>query len=73
MSEIGLCPRCGRGSLEHLRSYSYCWECNYSPEIDPTLNQYYAIEYPRARKKGKPLEFGSTLIWQSVSPFHRIL
>lgn len=28
----GKCPRCGCLSLEHLKTHSYCWECNYSPD-----------------------------------------
>ncbi len=28
------CPRCGCESLERFPSYSYCAECNYSPELD---------------------------------------
>jgi uncharacterized OB-fold protein len=30
------CPRCGYESYEHLRSHSYCQECNYCPDLDWT-------------------------------------
>lgn len=25
------CPRCGEHKLEFMKSYSFCWECGYSP------------------------------------------
>lgn len=31
---LGTCPRCGNGTLEHLSTHSYCWECGYSPEAE---------------------------------------
>lgn len=34
MRGYGRCPRCGSLSLEHLQTHSYCWECNYSPDLD---------------------------------------
>lgn len=34
MAGYGKCPRCDCRSLEHLKSHSYCWECNYSPDTD---------------------------------------
>lgn len=34
MSGYGKCPRCGCLSLEHLRTHSYCWECNFSPDTN---------------------------------------
>lgn len=34
MGYHGKCPRCGCHSMEHLRTHSFCWECNYSPDTD---------------------------------------
>ncbi len=34
MRGYGKCPRCGCLSLEHLRTHSYCWECNFSPDTN---------------------------------------
>lgn len=34
MFGFGQCPRCGLFSVEHLRTHSYCWECNYAPEFE---------------------------------------
>ena len=28
------CPRCGEHKLELMSSYSFCWECGYSPSDD---------------------------------------
>ncbi len=28
------CPRCGDRSLEILKTYCYCINCNYSPTVD---------------------------------------
>lgn len=36
MRGYGKCPRCGCHSLEHLKTHSYCWECNYSPDTSPS-------------------------------------
>jgi hypothetical protein len=33
MIGFGLCQRCGMWAVEHLRTHSYCWECNYSPQV----------------------------------------
>jgi len=33
MKSFGLCQRCGMWAVEHLRTHSYCWECNFSPQI----------------------------------------
>jgi hypothetical protein len=27
------CPRCGEHKLELMKSYGFCWECGYSPEL----------------------------------------
>jgi hypothetical protein len=32
MNGYGQCPRCGAWTLEHLKSHSHCWECNFVPE-----------------------------------------
>ena len=32
MSGYGKCPRCGVWAMEHLRTHSHCWECNFFPE-----------------------------------------
>ena len=34
MRGYGQCPRCGMWAVEHLRTHSYCWECNYSPQAE---------------------------------------
>lgn len=31
---FSFCPRCAERSYEHLPSYSYCINCNYSPTTD---------------------------------------
>ena len=31
---IFYCPRCGEHKLEYMKSYSFCWECGYSPSDD---------------------------------------
>ena len=49
MTSFGICNRCGRASLEHLVTHSYCWECNYSPNLDPDLAAWHALEF-RSRK-----------------------
>ena len=63
---FGLCIRCGRASLEHLRTHSYCWECNYSPDTDPGLAQWYSIEFrrPKVRHGGNC----SRLNWLGYRP-----
>jgi len=30
------CPRCGFNSYEQLKTHSYCYECNYCPDLDCT-------------------------------------
>ena len=45
----GRCPRCGRWAMEHLRTHSYCWECNYSPEESLGFRLWRGIEYGLAR------------------------
>lgn len=36
MRGFGQCPRCGMWAVEHLRTHSHCWECNYSPQSEIT-------------------------------------
>lgn len=31
------CPRCGACGYEKLRTHTYCVDCNYSPNLDLTL------------------------------------
>lgn len=38
----GKCPRCGCLSLEHLKTHSHCWECNYSPDDEVNHLQFNA-------------------------------
>ena len=30
------CPRCGFRGYEMLATHSYCIDCNYSPDLDPS-------------------------------------
>ena len=32
---FGFCPRCGTQSLERFRTHTYCFDCNYCPELSP--------------------------------------
>jgi hypothetical protein len=34
MRGFGQCSRCGMWAVEHLRTHSHCWECNYSPQSE---------------------------------------
>ena len=43
------CPRCGWESLEKLRTYSYCINCNYNTVEDTHLK-------PRKRKRSQRKE-----------------
>lgn len=49
MNGFGLCRRCGTWAVELLRTHSFCWECNYSPENDASLTPWIANEYSHAR------------------------
>ena len=40
------CPRCGTGSLEHLTTHAYCWNCSYTPDYDPSLLDLTRFEFP---------------------------
>jgi hypothetical protein len=31
--------------MEHLKSHSYCWECNFFPEDDPELARWHRLEF----------------------------
>lgn len=54
MYGVGLCPRCGSGSMEYLATHSHCWQCNYFPEDNPGLRQWLNLEFrplrPRQRE-----------------------
>lgn len=54
MNGFGLCSRCGRAALEHLRTHSHCWECNYSPDTDPGLALWYSLEFRRPKRRHSP-------------------
>jgi len=41
----GRCPRCGRWAMEHLKTHSHCWDCNYSPEESMGFRLWRGIEY----------------------------
>jgi hypothetical protein len=41
----GRCARCGRWAMEHLKTHSHCWECNYSPEESLGFRLWRGIEY----------------------------
>ena len=45
MSAYGECPRCGQWALEHLKSHSHCWECNYFPGDKSDLSQWQRLEF----------------------------
>lgn len=49
MYNYGQCPRCGCWSVEHLRSHSHCWECNYFPEHDPMLMAWQDLEFRKSK------------------------
>ena len=49
MKGFGLCHRCGKWAVEHLRTHSFCWECNYAPENDVTLRPWSAIEFRQSK------------------------
>ena len=49
MSGIGLCHRCGKWALEHLRKHSFCWECNYTPEDDVCLAPWSSLEHRHSK------------------------
>lgn len=46
MSEIENCPRCGTFALEHLKTHSSCWECGYSPDLEPELSAWDQMTMP---------------------------
>ena len=43
------CPRCGQWCLEHLKSYSHCWECGYFPEDDVSLRTWSNLEFRNSK------------------------
>lgn len=47
----GFCSRCESWMLEHLSTYSHCWECGYIPSIDTELRQWERIEFPSLKRK----------------------
>ena len=49
MARFGPCSRCGKWAVEHLRTHSFCWECDYSPETDITLRPWTALEFRQSR------------------------
>jgi hypothetical protein len=49
MGVFGLCNRCGKWAVETLRTHSFCWECNYSPENDVSLGPWSALEYRNSK------------------------
>jgi len=44
MNGFGRCPRCGHITVEHLKTHSHCWECNYSPESETRLRVRQKLE-----------------------------
>lgn len=45
----GQCPRCGQWSLEHLKTHSHCWECNYFPEPESELELWHCLEFRKSK------------------------
>ena len=53
MRHYGLCPQCGHWSIEHLKSYSHCWECFYSPDLNKEISYWQKIESKPISKQNK--------------------
>jgi hypothetical protein len=51
MEGFGRCPRCGSWSVEYLKTYAHCLDCNYTPEGNAELDQWYAIEFRKPKLK----------------------
>lgn len=44
MSSYGKCPRCGNNSMEHLKTHSFCWDCNYTPDDPSAIHLLNAVD-----------------------------
>ena len=49
MVGYGRCPRCGRWAMEHLRTHSHCWECNFFPEEESGYRIWNLLEFRLSR------------------------
>ena len=49
MNGYGQCPRCDAWAVEHLRTHSFCWDCNYSPEVDAEFAAWHELEFRNSR------------------------
>lgn len=63
MYGVGLCPRCGGGSMEYLATHSHCWQCNYFPEDNPGLRQWLNLEF-------RPLRPRQSEAWEGARVQH---
>ena len=72
MTTFGICLRCGRAALEHLVTHSYCWECNYSPNTDPDLAQWHAIEFRSRKRQGSQSREAKESRWSIRRSLHGI-
>lgn len=42
---LQICPRCRLQALEELLTHSHCIACEYSPERNPDIGKWAALEY----------------------------
>ena len=55
MSYYCNCPRCGGRTLERLKTYSFCANCNYSDVLDEPYSVPYHVQL-LAEEKRKDIE-----------------
>ena len=76
MIGYGRCPRCGRWAMEHLRTHSHCWECNYFPEEEPGFRIWNLLEFRLStfasqRRNAEKLDLlGSQATQEFERPYH---
>lgn len=64
MNGFGRCPRCGQMRMEHLKTHSHCWECNYFPESETRLRVRKKLE--EEAYSGKNFEENEASYWAEL-------
>lgn len=69
MKGFGLCRRCGAWAVERLRTHQFCWECDHSPENDPCLVPWSALEFRTSRIAARNRSEGNKHYFEDTPDF----